>query len=182
MGWPFKDGQAWSKVDWAERAGGMAVIKESWKLMHGGSPGGNEKEWIGGRGVSLKDRRQGWVKITSPLTFVTCSISVLPLLLLCCHYPICSKTMFGKGGGHIWVPLKSVWGSHVGDFHIWEYGANGSQDWSLGPFAAMPIHSTPTERNVFNLPSVHVRVLSSAPVGRSSRSTSCEVRWTRFLP
>lgn len=46
-----------------------------------------------------------------------------------------------------------------------------------------PCQSTPHQlRVVLNLPSVHMRVLSPAPVGRSSRSTWCEVRWTRFLP
>lgn len=31
------------------------------------------------------------------------------------------------------------------DFHIWEYGANGSKNWTLGPFEAMPVNSTHQE-------------------------------------
>lgn len=67
-GWPFKDGQDWSKFEgWEEGAGGNAEVKESWKLIDMESPGGNERECNGGRGVSLKERRQGWVKVTSSL-------------------------------------------------------------------------------------------------------------------
>lgn len=136
MGWPFKDGQDWSKFEGCEEgAGGNAEIKESWKLIDMESPGGNERECDGGRGVSLKEKtRMGQDNLITHLTI--CSISVLLLLLLCFHYPISSKTVLGKAGHHIWVPLKLSENPHIGDSSSPVF-----KDWILGPIEAMPIHS-----------------------------------------
>lgn len=70
------------------------------------------------------------------------------------------RPCLGKVGATSGYLSKVCEDPHVGDFHIREYGANGSKDWSLGPFAAMPIHSKYQLRNGLDLPSV----LSSAPV------------------